>query len=556
VSGKGKGKGKAKGASRQQQQQDAARRRAVTAPGGGHAAQQPSGQDGRRVRDVVLPEDAAALPAAAAQVKQYADVAAVRVQDWLGRTPDLKFRRGASILLSDATAPDSWAGRLPPGVRWNDEAGEVDGVVALVADGEFENAALEDAARAVARRMRELMPQCPIQAVAGSAASYAEAYPGMARARREGQYLLDWPPTPPEVFLAKPCDQCRQAAATRHGIQVTREDSSDLCAECHARWKAAGRSAATERLAPEPERRMRAALEAAGMKVRGFSDSFADMARAGRRDSDDAATQIALIYADGNKVGAFLARAAGLAGGPAKSEIAPVLDGATLGALAAAVRNRFGGWSRPPVLAHLAGGDDLLVSVPAADAWLFAYTLLDEFTSQLAAATAGWPVEVRENPPTLSAGLVFHHAKDPFSDVVRLAGERLRAAKSATSGSGASVAFLDLTADGSQPPPGRDPLTLGYLHKNAGRFQDTAALPGSRRATLLDLARQPSPDEFIARLTDFASIPLWEFAAGEGAPAQDVRVALHKSSAKRDEVRRALDVARHWHADPRKEEDQ
>jgi hypothetical protein len=569
VSGKGKGKSAPKKASRQQQQRDAADRRAVPASGSRGSAQAPV----RPARETPRQTAADAPPAAANAANParcYADVAVVQIQDWLGRTPDLKFRRGASILLSDATASDSWAASLPAGVRRNTEAGEVDGVVALVADGENGNDGegtghasgtdgakrLEDAVHEVARRMRALMPHCAIQAVAGRAASYAEAYPAMARARREGDYLLDWPPAPPELFLAKPCDQCRQAASTAEKIQVTKDGKYDLCEECHARWKAAGRTAATERLAPEPERRMRKALASAGMRVAGFSDSFADMARAGRRDSDDASTQLALIYADGNKVGAFLSKAAALADGPAKSEIAPALDSATLGALAGAVRSRYSGWSKPPVLAHLAGGDDLLVSVPAADAWLFVFTLLAEFSGQLTAATATWVPAAREHPPSLSAGLVFHHAKDPFSDVVRLASQQLRAAKSATSGSQASVAFLDLTADGSRPPDDRLPLSLDYLNKNSQRFQCTADLPNSRRATLLELARQADQEEFIARLTDFPNTPLWELAAGKGATAQDVRQELRKDSAKRAELRRALDVARHWQAGPRKEEDQ
>lgn len=557
MGGKGKGKSKPKTGNRQQQQQDAARRRGVPPVGAREQSAVP-GQTVRAVRNVAPPGGPSrqAAPSAEAtgpaRINYYADVAAVRIQDWLARTPGLIFRRGASALLSKATDPEEWKGHLPPKVRWNDEAGHVDGVVSLVADESVADAdasnVLHDAARQVAREMRDLMPHCPVQAVAGTGTSYAEAYAGMATARREGGFLLDWPPAPPETFLAKPCDQCRQAAATVPGVKVTREDTLDLCAECDARLKAAGRTTASEKMAPAPERRLRRALTAAGMPVTGFSDNFAEMASAGRRDRDDTPSQVALIYADGNRVGAFLSRAAAAAGGPKKSEIAPILEEAALGALAQAVQNRFTGWDEPPVLPHLAGGDDLLISVPAVDAWLFVVALVSEFGRQVAQATKSWPEPIREHPPSLSAGLVFHHKTAPFFDVMRLAGEQLLTAKNATAGRAATVAFLDLTADGSQPPPGREPMTLRYLEDNADRFGRTAELPDSRRATLLDLARLDASEEFIVRLTDLPNDPLWEFAAGPRATAGDVRKVLHVDGSKLAEVRRALDVARHWHA--------
>lgn len=486
----------------------------------------------------------------AGEERYYADIAAVRIQDWLGRSPGLMFRRGASALLSKATDFDQWQGRLPDGVRWNAEAGNVDGVIPLVADASAADprAALSGAARVVARRMRDLMPYCPLQAVAGSGPSYAEAYAGITGARAAGDYLLDWPAPPPEVILAKPCDQCLQAAATGPKVTIFKDEKPlDLCEECRARasFEFAGRTTARgESYEPAPERHLREALAKTGMTVTGFSSTFAETAEAGRRGRDQTASQIAVIYADGNRVGAFLRAAATAENGPPKSEIASVIDQAAIGALAAAVRACFPGQAEPKVLPHLAGGDDLLISVPAPDAWSFTVVLLDAFGSQLRDKTKGWA----DDPPTLSAGLVFHHKTYPFSDVVRLAGDLLRAAKEATSGRAASVAFLDVTADGGQPPEGREALTLKYLHDNADRFERTRKLPLSRRAALLDMARREDWDGFAVRLTDLpGNEPLQEFAADPGKPARTtVREALAQSAGRRHEVRRALDVARHW----------
>ena len=560
MSGKGGDKNKKKSGqvSRAQQQQQAAARRNIAPPAGARTGPSiPAPQE--------LPSSSPARPAPP-QSRYYLDVAAVRIQEWLGRTPDLRFRRGASVLLSKATAREEWEPRLPAGTRWNDEAGSVDGIVSLVfvpvaetqTETETETDAnpakvLADAARVVALSMRKTMPHCPIQAVAGTGATYAAAYPAIARKRRDGDFLIDSPPAPAEVILAKPCDQCRAAAATKDGVQVVEsEREQDLCSECNARFEAAGKSAGRPIQAPEPERRLKKALNDAGMRVTDFSDTFADMARAGQRDTGDASTQLALIYADGNKVGNFLSTAATTQGGPDKATLVPFIDEAALGALVQAVMDRFSGWPQPPVLVNLAGGDDLLISVPAADAWLFTETLLTTFTAILGKPASSWPRQVRETIPTLSAGLVFHHAKNPFSDVVRLAAEQLSYAKRKTPGR-AAVAFLDLTADGSQPPKGRQPVSLADLDKHAALFQKTADLPSSRRQTLLDLERNKDDREgFLKRLTDFDdNWPLWEIAAGRGADQKAVRDELRKNEQAWQEVRRALDIARHWQTEPR-----
>lgn len=556
MGGKGKGKGKKQQPSRQQQQRDAASRRGVPRTGGREQPAAP-GDAGRADRDVRLaagqarsePRPAPQAVPGTEKVNFYVDVAAVRIQGWLGRTPSLIFRRGASVLLTKATAPEEWEGSLPPQVRWNPEAGNVSGVVPLVADESVDVAeaprVLQEAAEQIAWRMRELMPHCSIQAVGGEGSSYVEAYPGIAARRRDGVYLLDWPAAPPETILAKPCDQCLQAAATVPGVKVTREDTLDLCGECNARLEAGGRtSARNPRLEPAPERMLREALGAIDLPVQDFADSFDEVAEGGRREENDAPTQVALIYADGNGVGAFISRAASVKNGPRKSEIAPVLEQAAIGALARAVEKCFRGHDKPPVLPHLAGGDDLLISVPAADAWLFTVTMLSEFGRLIREATGSWAVPGK--PPSLSAGLVFHHKSYPFADVVRLADEQLLKAKGFVSGKQASVAFLDVTADGSAPPSGREPLTLPYIKENADLLNSTAKLSQSGRNTLLDLARRGDREGFIARLTDLPNKPLWELAAGPKAELDKVRDALRGSDEKYAEVRRALDIARHW----------
>jgi hypothetical protein len=501
-------------------------------------------------------------------VRHYLDVSVVRIQQWLARTPDLKFRRGASIVLSEATGQDAWPdGRVPEGMEWNSEAGDLDGVVSLAVEVAVPESEIADtltaAAREVAAELRRALPFCHIQAVAGAGDSYAAAYGEMERARRDGDLVVDAPPGPAEVVLAKPCDQCRSAPAQHPREEVTGADKrEDLCGECLARLAAAGGTkGGWEVRSPRPERRMKAALAEAGIPGARFFDDFRQLAEAGRLASDDAATQLALVYADGNRVGAFLAEAAAYArehATPPKAQIVRALDGATLAALADAIVACFAGHDRVPVLAHLAGGDDLVLSVPAALGWPFVRALLPAFADRMASA-ATWPELVRRRLPSLSAGLVFHHQSAPFPDVVRLAKDQLDQAKRATGGKEPSVAFLDLTADGGHAPPGRRPLTLDDLEKRAERLDRVAAISRSHLQTLVGLhrlsldpevdtsSRAETPAEALARrIVDLGHRPLWEVVAGPDASAEAVRSAVVDDAQVRDELRRVLDLARWW----------
>jgi hypothetical protein len=534
-------------AARAQQQADAARRRGGGQVGRGGAT--PAAQ----------PESAGEAPKASQSPKasgaqrRYLDVSAVRIQEWLGRTPDLKFRRGASGLLTEVTEQRAWqAGRLPEGARWNVEAGEVDGVVSLELDAGADTQRVADIAREVAGVLRKELPYCPVQAVTGTGASYVQAYEQMVDARKAGQLLVDSSAAPPEVILAKPCDQCRSAAATEPGVWEVDGVKRDLCRDCLARFNAAGGTAGTRRREPRPERVLREALEKVGTHVIGFPDNSQQLAKAGRIDDDKTPTQIALIYADGNGVGAFIREAAQHR--VPKQEIVPAIDRATVGALADAVLGRFTGWSRPPVLANLFGGDDVLVSVPAADAWQFTRALLAAFGERIAEAASGWHPQVRERCPSLSAGLIFHDAKDPFSDMVRLADEQLKAAKKATRGKAASVAFLDVTADGETAPKSREPLRLAELDGLADRLgRIEREIRASRRAALLNWLRQGETERFIWRLTELENPALWEVVMADETSGQAIRDELRQNPKAINELRRVLDLARHWHTGPRTE---
>jgi hypothetical protein len=203
----------------------------------------------------------------------------------------------------------------------------------------------------------------------------------------------------------------------------------------------------------------------------------------------------------------------------------------------------------------------VVVSVPAGDGWAFTRRLLAAFTERVTAVTASWPAEVQRTLPTVSAGLVFHHRSAPFIEQATQARRMLRDAKAHGRGLAATVAFLDATADGSGPPPGRVPLSAAELDGRADQLAAAAALPASTRATLLGLARIAEQEDpaagaaertatiALARQATAARTVLWEVVANTPAPdGGAVHRLLLGDAAARHRLRNTLDLARWWPA--------
>ena len=486
------------------------------------------------------------------QCHEYVDIAAVRIQQWIGRTQSLRLRRGASTLLEKATAADAWPPeQLPPGWRLNPEAGDLSGVISLLRDTTSGGAETVtevlavEAARAVATKLRQRLPYLHLAAVLGEGATYADARKGMDRRRDTGELLVDCPPSVPETMLAARCDWCGDAPAfeRRHDREGERRSA---CIDCALRDDEAGSPSdpRPERM-PGPERNF---LNALAEEMVACPDEFKDLARL--LDTDG--TQLATIYADGNRVGDFLAAAASAAGepgAPTNNEIVPVIDTATKAALARAAAAhlpvaevlRQGTPVREiGAIVHVAGGDDVVVTVPATDGWAFVRGLLTAFGTELGGRTGVWPTSVRELMPTLSAGLVFHHFSFPFSQVMNLAKKQLKAAKEATEGRSESVAFLDITEDGECPPPRRRPLRLADLEAVAPTLDEIAALAPAARHEYLRLCAAAisgrSSTELLRKIRD----------NGHEVLHDRVRNLDVRSAAPVEEVGRLLDLARWW----------
>jgi hypothetical protein len=210
-------------------------------------------------------------------------------------------------------------------------------------------------------------------------------------------------------------------------------------------------------------------------------------------EDDGNRNHVATVAFDGNAMGAFFGKLAGHGDAELKQLISPRVSQATRTALVTATRAVLHGGDRfLPVVPHVVGGDDVVVSVVADRAWEFAAMFLTRFGTELADAAdrLHLPGQVRAALPSMSAGIVFAQHKFPYSRAVHLAEQALRRAKQDTHGARAAVCWLDVTVDGEQLPPWRRTFTrqqveelddeLRVLHRidNSGR-QELARLLGA-----------------------------------------------------------------------------
>jgi hypothetical protein len=427
-------------------------------------------------------------------VPTYLDIGVVRIQQYLGRTPQLRGRRGASALLSHE---DLWAAVEPavaPSARLNSEAGEVDGVVSLeVADGVGPDVVAGD----VFARLRTRLPAAELQAVWGTGDEYVSVYSETIKVCRQvGDVLVDLPPVA-EVPALLLCRACRLDPAVDR-VHVPKDNAPnaseqlDVCADCAIRYRTHRRAG--------PQKTLLAWLKGTSA----FPATLADLART----AGAAETQVATIAADGNRLGAVVEELA--AHGVAKRDLVRRVDSVTKDALQLAVYalcddpavgDIYNKENTVAIELHVLGGDDVLVTVPASVSWLFVRTFLGEFAAAGDEAVRDLLASHRSRPSapprlTASAGMVFSHASEPVADTIRTAERLLRSAKQAVRGAEASVLWLDVTEEGRQIPDGRRPLLLADLaDTKSGRLAsalgDLAALPASRRAALARVAHDP-----------------------------------------------------------------
>ncbi|WP_411574811.1 Cas10/Cmr2 second palm domain-containing protein [Streptomyces fradiae] len=437
----------------------------------------------------------------------YVDFGAIRIQAYLTRTAGLRGHRAASDSLARATTPgviEDVVGHL---AEVNDEAGEADGVVSVRftpvpgMDVEARVRRLQDL---VFAHLRQALPGAEFHSVWGQGEYYLNVYDKQIHPKTEaGDVRYDLPATA-EFPLAVPCAMCHtDPAATWEMVTGKRQR---LCPDCSMRNVPRRRVAGDER---SPEGRLTESLPV----THAAPEDFAALAALGRAESGR--NHLATVSIDGNAFGEFF-KALAKEGSEDprmrdwKRSISQSLSAATREALTEATVNLplTDSLDQVVVVPHVVGGDDVLVSLPADQAWAFTLAFLHEFGQGVHAATADIlevlnrrrtarsegepPLEA----PTASAGIVFAHSGYPLNLLAESAGKRLTEAKRAVRGKAASVQWLDITADGTEAPEHRPPLLLSTLRTPGGEptaqakaLSALACVPASHRARLAEAVR-------------------------------------------------------------------
>lgn len=507
----------------------------------------------------------------------YATVGVQRIQTYLARSRHLWGRRGASEeLVRLTTLPgNSQQTGIPddelavkrvldnnPGVQLNPEGLDIDGVVSLRSAPDALEQQVDQAADALARAIREQLPGVTVTTSrVTSDANYAE----LSLERDSWDYRKTWYPLATEFPAVRLCDECRMDPASvtcpEHDKKVLR-----LCNDCASRhggndrWRrnldkhirpAGAAKSYPSRFTAEGWL-LRELRSCPGHEKLGFSEDFEALGQVGPMNGDGElrrrtheGNHVALIFADGNGMGALfnrLLKDAAKNGGDGDSTkhvrcISKRIKQATADALLTATKAVMTATeSICPVVPHINGGDDVLVSVTAPRAWAF----LQEFLAALRTSFEALEMECGHGL-SMSASMAISKAEYPFPNQVELAETLMRRAKSAVHGQGWNIAWLDITHDGLAPDTHRpwlldeladrtDAITclrgIMTAHGEAALTGALAGDPGSRGLRLAHLARRMDDvgdllellhvsdpreitDDEVALIRDLTSIGRW-----------------------------------------------
>lgn len=401
----------------------------------------------------------------------YVCIAAVRIQTWIARTPQLKLMRGASIALHECTRPpiEGEAHRIDDalgtsGAARCKAAGNVDGVVVFECDG-------PDTARvataAAVDVLRHQLPAIEWEVWGREATDYFEAF----RHRQDPQtWRLSILSAGRPLGLAESCGACRQEVVDLDGPTLPTDDDDErtrLGIDCAARYNAQEKWG--QRQEKQIDRENDRWISWPGISGR-WPDGFAELCRQGGLDptpSDDAghetnrrsrpATHLATIAADGNSMGLLFSELRTHAEKILPRAVALLNDTAHEAVEWAAQQAGAAGAEVKIALPHYVGGDDILVSVPAWAGWRFAVELAERF-DQFRVELTGL---IEEHAPALTTdgssfmrvlegvslgvGMVFAHYTYPFAESRRFAHDAMREAKKDTQGRHSAVGWTDLT---------------------------------------------------------------------------------------------------------------
>ena len=448
----------------------------------------------------------------------YVVIGAKRIQQWIARTPRLALTKGASQALTTRTSRDYLSGRLPEELRLSDEVPDIAGVVVLESDESVDDDVVDAALMVVA----EGLPELEWNAWVYKADSYVEAYQATGGGQRCTR-VRHRVPSARRLPMLTECDGCHEESA--EVLVAVPEGKDSYGADCVVRreafkeWK--------RDLKPREDGVVEPEMFEHLTKLEEPGEDAHPVRAMGRRDADN---HLALILADGNRMGDFFKKVAQLKDPQAHKALSKALDDATRKAAERARDEVIAKMVNPkfcPDVLHYIGGDDVMASVAGRFAWLWAVTLAEVFESEFrsrvndACGTTPQFEEVRDaaKQASLGVGIVFTHYKAPFAGARELAEEMEKIAKKTGKGEKSYIAWADTTADhkalernvidterasrelrGGHVLRGLGPSARGALKQELDAGRDTVAWATRTKRDIVEYLGQSSEDQIRADL--------------------------------------------------------
>ena len=463
----------------------------------------------------------------------YIDIGVVRIQRYLAKPRHLRTQRGGSVLVAFATnkIPAEYVEndtRPVTGTEWDpvnyycfrlegqgyagwqrtQEAGDIAGVVSIENPERVDEKDLHTIVELLASYLREKLPNAELEAYQTcSDKGYYEVYEEM----HVGPPFLVALPLENDYPGLLPCDECGATPV----VKVKNFPGGDrrrMCADCWQREDDEGR---VEELEPQRLDRMAQSDAESGEKPKPVAPTFliegelqeAITAYRGRKElvrvaddfSDladlqqaDRTNHLATVWIDGDGIGQLFKDIPVEDRGLAASTLSEAVRTALIEATKHIDEPRY---QAVPVIPHVRGGDDVLVTLLATNAWRFVLKFLEEFEG--ATRTIG---------ATASASIVFARQNFPFAAQLDRAEELLAHTKRrrhACSKKTSFVGWVDLTREKSVNTPEYF-LPLGDIEATEDELDNLAQVSATQREAWIRILAEQAPGVALDRIFDDA----------------------------------------------------
>ena len=394
-------------------------------------------------------------------MKTYIDIGVVRIQRYLAKPRHLRTQRGGSALIKFATSKISAEDKklldtnstidkvmLDPvahyctcladegliGWQRNEEAGDIAGVVSIVNQDSIDGDNCHRVIELLARYLREKLPNAELEAYyITSESSYLESYEAM---RVNGPCLVALPLENDYPGLLH-CDECGATPVVRMEIfpdpdNQQQSEERRMCSDCSKREDDYGRVRELIERKKDPiaptflvegklQQEITQHRNKPGTELVDVAKSFSHLADL--QQGADRANHLATIWIDGDAIGEKFKHIATTERAGAVDKLSCATERALMEAAKSIDLDESTGKAKHlevPVIPHVLGGDDVLVTLLATEAWKFVLEFLKVFETETASLIPG---------TTASAAIVFARQSFPFAAQLDRAEELLAKTK-------------------------------------------------------------------------------------------------------------------------------